>query len=36
MIVKDHRTPEVNDFYSYLASPAAAAIFTHYGFIPRK
>ncbi|CDG47303.1 molybdate ABC transporter substrate-binding protein [Serratia symbiotica] len=35
-IVKDHRTPAVNAFYSYLTSPAAAAIFKHYGFIPRK
>lgn len=35
-IVKDHRTLAVNAFYSYLTSPAAAAIFKHYGFIPRK
>jgi len=35
-IVKDHRTPAVSVFYSYLTSPAAAAIFKHYGFTPRK
>lgn len=35
-IVKDHRTLAVSAFYRYLTSPAAAAIFKHYGFHPAQ
>ncbi|WP_063656216.1 molybdate ABC transporter substrate-binding protein [Candidatus Arsenophonus triatominarum] len=33
-IVKNHQTNQVNDFFAYLKTPAAAAIFKHYGFSP--
>lgn len=33
-IVKNHQTNQVNDFFAYLKTPAAAAIFKHYGFTP--
>ncbi|WON76029.1 molybdate ABC transporter substrate-binding protein [Serratia sp. UGAL515B_01] len=35
-IVKDHHTPAVTAFYSYLKSKEAAAIFERYGFAPHK
>jgi len=35
-IVKGHENPTVSAFYDYLKTPAAAEIFTHYGFTPRK
>ncbi|MGC6386179.1 molybdate ABC transporter substrate-binding protein [Ewingella sp. S1.OA.A_B6] len=34
-IVKGHENPAVTAFYDYLKTPAAAAIFKHYGFTPR-
>lgn len=33
-IVKNQQTTKVNDFFAYLTTPAAAAIFKHYGFNP--
>lgn len=33
-IVKNHQTKQVKDFFVYLKTPAAAAIFKHYGFSP--
>ncbi|CAA2931293.1 Molybdate-binding periplasmic protein [Arsenophonus endosymbiont of Bemisia tabaci Q2] len=33
-IVKNHQTNQVNDFFVYLKTPAAPAIFKHYGFRP--
>ncbi|QBY42985.1 Molybdate-binding periplasmic protein [Arsenophonus nasoniae] len=33
-IVKNQQTTKVNDFFAYLKTPAAAAIFKHYGFNP--
>lgn len=33
-IVKNHQTNQVNDFFAYLKTPAAPAIFKHYGFRP--
>jgi molybdate transport system substrate-binding protein len=35
-IVKDHEKPEVRAFYDYLKTPAASAIFKHYGFAPKE
>lgn len=35
-IVKDHEKPEVRAFYDYLKTPAASAIFKHYGFTPKE
>ena len=35
-IVKDHEKPEVRAFYNYLKTPAASAIFKHYGFTPKE
>lgn len=34
-VVKGHENPEVTAFYDYLKTPAASAIFKHYGFTPR-
>lgn len=34
-MVKGHENPVVTAFYDYLKTPAAAAIFKHYGFTPR-
>ncbi|WP_312242237.1 molybdate ABC transporter substrate-binding protein [Pantoea sp.] len=34
-VVKDHNTPAVSAFYTYLKGPEAAAIFKRYGFTPR-
>jgi molybdate transport system substrate-binding protein len=34
-IVKGHEHPDVTAFYAYLKTPAAGAIFKHYGFTPR-
>lgn len=34
-IVKDHKNATVTGFYDYLKTPAAAAVFTRYGFTPR-
>lgn len=34
-IVKGHENPEVTAFYDYLKTPAASAVFKHYGFTPR-
>lgn len=33
-MVKDHNTPAVSAFYTYLKGPEAAAIFKRYGFTP--
>ncbi|HDJ1439993.1 TPA: molybdate ABC transporter substrate-binding protein [Serratia rubidaea] len=35
-IVKDHNSPTVSAFYTYLKSPQAAAVFKRYGFSPRQ
>jgi len=35
-IVKGHENPVVTAFYDYLKTPAAAAIFKHYGFAPKE
>lgn len=35
-MVKEHQTPTVSAFYTFLKSPEAAAIFKRYGFTPRK
>lgn len=35
-IVKDHENPAVSAFYAYLKTPAASAIFKHYGFTPKE
>jgi len=34
-IVKGHENAEVTAFYDYLKTPAASAVFKHYGFTPR-
>lgn len=34
-LIKDNATPAAKAFYDYLKTPAAAAVFTHYGFTPR-
>ncbi|UYK99270.1 molybdate ABC transporter substrate-binding protein [Pantoea stewartii] len=35
-IVKDHDNAAVKAFYNYLKGPEAAAVFTEYGFTPKK